>query len=100
MATSKFGDYILGLQNERLGIAEQTRMRVFKFLSKKFALDNLTKHRIKISEYSDMNDPFELRGAVLSDPELQNQLTQLIRSTRGPMLQQELEKSDALEPLR
>jgi hypothetical protein len=75
-------------------------MRVFKFLSKKFALDNLTKHRIKISEYSDMNDPFELRGAVLSDPELQNQLTQLIRSTRGPMLQQELEKSDALEPLR
>jgi hypothetical protein len=81
VATSKFGYYIFGLKNGRLGIAEQLRMRVYKFLCKKFALDNLTKRRIKISEYSDMNDPFELRGVALSDPKLQSQLTHLIRSS-------------------
>ena len=56
-------------------------MRVYKFLSKKFALENLTERRIKISEYSDMNDPFELWGVALSDLELQRQLTKIIRST-------------------
>jgi len=37
-------------------------MRVYKFLSATHALEDLAEHRIKISEFSDMNDPFELQG--------------------------------------
>lgn len=55
-------------------------MCVCKFLSKEFALSNLTSRRVKISEYSDMNDPFELRGAMLFDPGIQGQLVYRFRS--------------------
>jgi Protein of unknown function (DUF2971) len=41
-------------------------MRVYKFLTEKFALKVLSEHKIKISEFSDMNDPFELMGLKLS----------------------------------
>jgi len=44
-------------------------MKAYKYCSIEHAIDNLVKHRIKISEYQDMNDPFELRGAVPSMPE-------------------------------
>jgi len=43
-------------------------MRVYKFLSDNFALDNLAKRRINISQYNEMNDPFELRGVTPSGP--------------------------------
>jgi len=43
-------------------------MRVYKFLTAEFALQNLIKRQIKISEFHDMNDPFELWGIKLSDP--------------------------------
>jgi hypothetical protein len=55
-------------------------MVVYKFLCKKLGLDNVINHRIKISEYRDMNDPFELHGAVLSDANLQSQLTRLFQT--------------------
>jgi hypothetical protein len=35
-------------------------MRVYKFLSAKDALRDISERRIKISEIGDMNDPFEL----------------------------------------
>jgi hypothetical protein len=43
-------------------------MRLYKFLSVEHAIDNLFKKRIKISEYQDMNDPFELDGYKLVSP--------------------------------
>jgi hypothetical protein len=43
-------------------------MHLYKFLSAEFALDNLLKRRMKISEFHDMNDPFELQGVSVSDP--------------------------------
>jgi hypothetical protein len=42
-------------------------MRAFHFLSKKAALDDIANQRLKISRFDDLNDPFELYGAELSD---------------------------------
>src|SRR5438552_14313135 len=39
-------------------------MRVYKFLSEEHALDDLTHHKLKVSDYQDMNDPFELKGVT------------------------------------
>ena len=43
-------------------------MRVYKFLSAKFALENIEKRRLKTSEFTDMNDPYELSGGDLGFP--------------------------------
>ncbi len=42
-------------------------MRVYHFLSADHALDDISKRRIKIAQFQDLNDPFELLGANLSD---------------------------------
>ena len=49
-------------------------MRVYKFLSADFALQDLAKRRLKISEFTDMNDPYELSGVELADPDVQRVL--------------------------
>ena len=51
--------------------------RVYKFLSAQFALRTVVEHRLKISEFADMNDPFELVGVKLSDPGFQQILTDI-----------------------
>lgn len=43
-------------------------MRVYKFLSSEFAMKDIWERRIKISEISDLNDPFELIPCDLSEP--------------------------------
>jgi hypothetical protein len=43
-------------------------MRVYKFLTSDFAMKDILKQRLKISEISDLNDPFELIPCDLSDP--------------------------------
>ena len=43
-------------------------MRVYKFLSSEFAIKDIWARRIKISEISDLNDPFELIPCDLSNP--------------------------------
>lgn len=42
-------------------------MRVFHFLAAKYALDVIGKQRLKVSRFDDLNDPFELYAAELSD---------------------------------
>ncbi len=49
-------------------------MQVYKFLPAEFALEDLRKRRLKISTFEDMNDPFELQGLVLSNPDVQRVL--------------------------
>lgn len=44
-------------------------MRVYHFLSGDFALSDLRLKRIKVSRFRDLNDPFELLGADLTDRE-------------------------------
>ena len=44
-------------------------MRVYKFLTTEFAMKDIWERRMKISEISDLNDPFELIPCDLSDPE-------------------------------
>ncbi|HXP86866.1 MAG TPA: DUF2971 domain-containing protein [Bryobacteraceae bacterium] len=43
-------------------------VRVYKYLPAESALKTIAGHKIKISEFADMNDPFELAGVVLSCP--------------------------------
>ncbi len=42
-------------------------MRAYKFLTEEFALKSLRERRIKISQYDDLNDPFDLIPFDLSD---------------------------------
>src|SRR5262245_21901599 len=60
-------------------------MRVYKFLSKQFALQNLTKQRIKISTYADMNDPFELLGIRFSNAWVHNQMIESAKTLTGAL---------------
>jgi len=43
-------------------------MRVYKFLTSEFAMKDIWERRLKISEISDLNDPFELISCDLSKP--------------------------------
>ena len=52
----------------------QRTMRVYKFLCANYALQNLAKQRLKISEFTDMNDPYELSGVGLLDPDIESVL--------------------------
>ena len=42
-------------------------MKLYHFLSEKWALEALKKQRIKVSRYEDLNDPFELMAMSLED---------------------------------
>lgn len=42
-------------------------MRVYHFLSTKHGLDDLKRRRLKVAEFKDLNDPFELLSVELSD---------------------------------
>jgi len=44
-------------------------MRLYKFLSSVYALRDIRRRRLKISEIHDLNDPFELIPCDLSDPD-------------------------------
>jgi hypothetical protein len=49
-------------------------MRVYHFLQKRWALDDIERRRIKISELDQLNDPFELWCVSLSDKRLRTPL--------------------------
>lgn len=44
-------------------------MRVYKFLPAKWAIKDVKQHKLKIAQFADLNDPFELLGFELSNPE-------------------------------
>jgi Protein of unknown function (DUF2971) len=56
-------------------------MRLYKFLSLKYARENLLKHRIKISKYDEMNDPYELLGIQLRDPDFKSSFMKVSKNT-------------------
>ena len=45
-------------------------MRVYYFTSEKYGLENINKKRIKISDFSNLNDPFELLGIKMSNTDV------------------------------
>ena len=45
-------------------------MRVYKFLTAQWALDDLENKRLKIARFLELNDPFELLFSNMSDPHL------------------------------
>ena len=54
-------------------------LRVYKYLCTEFALRTLVEHRMKISVFSDMNDPFELAVVAMSNPKVHDNLIGLIK---------------------
>lgn len=47
-------------------------MRLFTFLSEKYALEAIKNQRLKVSRFKDLNDPFELFGAEMSQANSRN----------------------------
>ncbi len=43
-------------------------MRVYHFTSAKYAIDDIERQRLKVSRFSELNDPFELLAADLLNP--------------------------------
>jgi hypothetical protein len=61
-------------------------MRVFHFTSANFGVSNLSLKRLKISRFSQLNDPFELLAADLLDPRDRKALSDFknnLNSTKG-----------------
>jgi hypothetical protein len=46
-----------------------TARRVYHFVDREFGLADLRQRRLKIATIEDLNDPFELRGMALTDPQ-------------------------------
>lgn len=49
-------------------------MRVYYFVESKWAVENLSKRRLKICRFLDLNDPFELLGGGLDDKALRKKV--------------------------
>src|ERR1700722_2122779 len=47
---------------------QQTPERLYHFMEAKYAFDDLRNRRLKIAQFNNLNDPFELRSVDLSDP--------------------------------
>jgi DUF2971 family protein len=60
-------------------------VRAYKYLPSEFALKTIVERRIKISELADMNDPLELWGVSLSDPEVHQFLANLADEKWGAL---------------
>ena len=58
-------------------------IRVYKFLSARNALDDLKKHRIKISKIDELNDPFDLTAVDTTHSSIKNALEKFIQWFRG-----------------
>lgn len=52
-------------------------MRVYYFTSAKFGLENIKEKRLKVSDFNNVNDPFELLGIKLSGKNLRSELKKL-----------------------
>ena len=52
-------------------------MRVYHFVNEKYGLEDLREKRLKIARINELNDPFELMGVVLTDPEHRESLERL-----------------------
>lgn len=52
-------------------------MRVFHFLSKENALSDIALSRIRISRYSELNDPFELLAADIAKPDVRRAMRKM-----------------------
>lgn len=49
-------------------------MRVYYFTTQTYGLDNIQKQRLKISDFNNLNDPFELLGIKMSDRSVRHEL--------------------------
>lgn len=61
-------------------------MLVYYFTSEKYGLSNLENKHLKVSDFSNLNDPFELLGIEMSDKDVRTALqfeTSLIAKTKG-----------------
>jgi hypothetical protein len=60
-------------------------VRAYKYLSSEFALKTVVEHRMKISEFADMNDPFELAGVMFSDRSVYDSFVGLVNEKWGAL---------------
>ena len=58
-------------------------MRVYHLLSEKWALDDLKQRRLKVTKFTDLNDPFELLGVELGCPAMRKKFNRWRRRAAG-----------------
>ena len=73
---------------------------VYKYLSVHFALKVVRERKLKISEFGDTNDPFELGGVKLSDGGVHDILVTHMKSSYGALCFTNDWNTPPLEPLR
>jgi hypothetical protein len=77
--------------------------RLYHFTTAKYAFDDLRNRRLKIAQFNDLNDPFELRSVDLSGPGDEFAFDRFIEEMAprfwSPLLQRELEGRAAMVPL-
>lgn len=52
-------------------------MRLYHFVNGEYGLANLAKRRLKIARWNDLNDPFELAGAIFADKVLRKEMRRI-----------------------
>ncbi len=52
-------------------------MRLYHFVNRKYGLANLAKRQLKIARWNDLNDPFELAGAIFADKDLRKEMRRI-----------------------
>lgn len=52
-------------------------MRLYHFVNREYGLANLAKRRLKIARWNDLNDPFELAGAIFADKDLRKEMRRI-----------------------
>ena len=57
-------------------------MRVYHFVNEEYGLEDLREKRLKIARINELNDPFELMGVVLTDPEHRESL-EILKTSIG-----------------
>lgn len=75
-------------------------MRAYKYLCTKFARKTVVEHRMKISEFADMNDPFELAAVRFSDRTVYDSFVGLANEWGALCLSKEWNNPPSLESLR
>lgn len=52
-------------------------MRLYHFVNREYGLANLAKRQLKIARWNDLNDPFELAGAIFADKDLRKEMRRI-----------------------
>jgi hypothetical protein len=57
--------------------------RIYKYLSARYAIDDLQRRRVKVSTIDELNDPFDLGPIDTTHPQIEKALTEMVAAFRA-----------------